>query len=69
MDCLRELSGSIQDELRGDNLVRRGSSWWMGSSFSIRAPISEWVFMISNSSVVSRPGLLRILSSMAILPH
>ena len=35
---------------------------------SIRSPWTVWVFMISNSSGVSFPGLPRMASGMAILP-
>ena len=32
-------------------------------------PTAEWVFMISNSSSVKRPGLFRIVSEIAIFPR
>ena len=35
---------------------------------NIEAPISVWVFMISNSSFVSFPGLFNIFSSIPIFP-
>lgn len=42
--------------------------WYAVRCFNMAAPITVWVFMISNSSGVSRPGLFRIFSSIPILP-